>query len=46
MQWVTWERPQIDRIACPWLVARFITSRSGATVGRAVRHLAGTVGRV
>jgi hypothetical protein len=24
MQWVTRERPQIDRIACPWLIARFI----------------------
>ena len=24
MQWVTRERPVIDRIACPWLLARFI----------------------
>jgi hypothetical protein len=24
MIWVTRERPSIDRIACPWLVARFI----------------------
>ena len=24
MMWVTRERPKIDRIACPWLVARFI----------------------
>ncbi|HSV71889.1 MAG TPA: chromate resistance protein ChrB domain-containing protein [Methylibium sp.] len=24
MQWVTRERPKIDRIACPWLIARFI----------------------
>jgi len=23
-RWVTRERPQIDRIACPWLVARFV----------------------
>jgi rhodanese-related sulfurtransferase len=23
-QWVTRERPKIDRIACPWLIARFI----------------------
>lgn len=23
-QWVTRERPKIDRIACPWLVLRFI----------------------
>ena len=24
MKWVTRERPRIDRIACPWLIARFI----------------------
>ena len=24
MRWVTRERPVIDRIACPWLIARFI----------------------
>ncbi len=24
MNWVTRERPKIDRIACPWLIARFI----------------------
>ena len=24
MQWITRERPKIDRIACPWLVTRFI----------------------
>ena len=24
MQWVTRERPKIDRVACPWLIKRFI----------------------
>lgn len=24
MKWITRERPKIDRIACPWLIARFI----------------------
>ena len=24
MKWVTRERPKTDRIACPWLVQRFI----------------------
>ena len=24
MRWVTRERPKIDRIACPWLIMRFI----------------------
>src|SRR3954453_3853898 len=24
MKWVTRERPKIDRIPCPWLIARFI----------------------
>jgi hypothetical protein len=26
MKWVTRERPKIDRIACPWLIARYIDS--------------------
>ncbi len=26
--WVTRERPKIDRIACPWLIRRFIDSRA------------------
>lgn len=24
MKWITRERPKIDRIACPWLIAHFI----------------------
>ena len=24
MKWITRERPKTDRIACPWLIARFI----------------------
>ena len=24
MKWITRERPKIDRIACPWLIPRFI----------------------
>jgi hypothetical protein len=24
VKWITRERPKIDRIACPWLIARFI----------------------
>lgn len=24
MKWISRERPKIDRIACPWLIARFI----------------------
>lgn len=27
-KWVTRERPKIDRIACPWLVARFIDQQA------------------
>jgi hypothetical protein len=26
MKWVTRQQPKIDRIACPWLIARFIDS--------------------
>ena len=28
MKWITRERPKIDRIACPWLIARFIDTTS------------------
>jgi len=28
MEWVTRERPKIDRIACPWLILRFIDARA------------------
>lgn len=24
MKWITRQRPKIDRIACPWLIQRFI----------------------
>jgi hypothetical protein len=26
MKWITRERPKIDRVACPWLIVRFIDS--------------------
>ncbi len=28
MKWVTRERPKIDRIACPWLILRFIEAEA------------------
>jgi hypothetical protein len=28
MQWVTRQRPKIDRLACPWLINRFIDPQS------------------
>jgi hypothetical protein len=28
-RWVTRERPKIDRIACPWLIRRFVDPRAG-----------------
>ena len=28
MKWITRERPKIDRIACPWLIKRFIDSEA------------------
>jgi hypothetical protein len=27
MKWITREHPKIDRIACPWLIARFIDTQ-------------------
>ncbi|MDB5124295.1 MAG: AraC family transcriptional regulator [Mucilaginibacter sp.] len=29
MKWITRERPKIDRIACPWLIKRFIDEDAG-----------------
>lgn len=28
MKWVTRERPMVDRIACPWLIQRFVDSEA------------------
>jgi hypothetical protein len=28
MKWITRERPKIDRIACPWLISRFVDSEA------------------
>lgn len=28
MKWITRERPKIDRIACPWLIRRFIDAQA------------------
>src|SRR5215207_71021 len=28
MKWVTRERPKVDRIACPWLIRRFIDAEA------------------
>jgi hypothetical protein len=27
MKWIARERPKIDRIACPWLIARFVDKK-------------------
>lgn len=31
MKWITRERPKIDRIACPWLIERFIDKEPKST---------------
>jgi len=28
MKWITRERPKIDRIACPWLIKRFVDPKA------------------
>ncbi len=28
MRWITRERPKIDRVACPWLITRFIDPKA------------------
>lgn len=48
MQWITRERPKIDRIACPWLIARFIDRNAEFLYVPAsdVLHLAGETGAI
>jgi len=40
MKWVTRERPKIDRLACPWLIRRFIDTRAEIRYVPAARVLA------
>ncbi|RXV68456.1 chromate resistance protein [Burkholderia stabilis] len=48
MKWITRERPKIDRIACPWLVARFIddTPEFLYVPGTDVLRIAGETGAI
>ena len=48
MKWVTRERPKIDRIACPWLIARFIDNEPEFLYvpGDQVREVAAETGAV
>lgn len=45
-RWVTRERPKVDRIACPWLVSRFIDPEAEFLYvpGTAVREVAAATG--
>jgi len=40
MKWVTRERPKIDRLACPWLIQRFIDTEAEIRYVPAARVLA------
>lgn len=40
MKWVTRERPRIDRLACPWLIRRFIDANAEIHYVPAARVLA------
>ena len=48
MKWITRERPKIDRIACPWLIARFIDEDAEFLYvpSRSVLETAATTGAV
>jgi hypothetical protein len=48
MQWVTRQRPKIDRIACPWLISRFIDSDPTFLFVPVddVKRIAGTTGAI
>ena len=48
MKWVTRERPKIDRIACPWLIQRFIDKQPEFLYvpSKEVRSVAETTGAI
>ena len=48
MKWITRERPKIDRIACPWLVTRFIDTDAEFLYVPSgdVRRIAGETGAI
>ena len=48
MKWITRERPKIDRIACPWLVSRFVDETPEFLYVRAgdVMQIAAEVGAI
>lgn len=48
MQWVTRRRPKIDRLACPWLIRRFIDSEAQFSFARLdeVRAVANATGAI
>jgi hypothetical protein len=48
MKWITRERPKIDRIACPWLIARFVDPEPEFLYvpGGDVMRLAGETGAI
>ena len=37
MKWVTRERPKVDRIACPWLITRFVDADAVFLYAPAIR---------
>ena len=48
MKWITHERPKIDRIACPWLIAKFIDKEAEFLYvpARDVRQIAEQTGAI
>ena len=38
MKWVTREKARVDRIACPWLITRFIDKEVNAVARILVQH--------
>jgi hypothetical protein len=48
MKWITRERPKIDRIACPWLIKKFIDPEAEFlyVAAAAVRKIAASTGAI
>ena len=45
MNWITREHPRVDRVACPWLIEKFVDKRAEFRYVPADHHPLGRRGR-
>jgi hypothetical protein len=38
MKWITHERVKVDRVACPWLIKKFVDPEAEFSLSRWIRY--------